>query len=726
MRARSILSSIFVALLLMLQWVPSASALTRTIISVGANMNFGTPSQPDPTNPNLYKYTNVVTKSGIQVDALVTVAETVNATLAKIDDGAQYVPRFNPTISTSADGYVRFRFDFIDHATNQPVWLKDFYLTSVDLDGDPTYQEFNEISGFESYTLDKTTKLTVGPSANGRTRFTGMSTTVNGIPFQDNDAFIANYTAPVSSMDVVLGVNAAVSSARLFSVNFGLLNAVGTFTTPVPYPNGDSPTINVQIADGGDSYLTAVDNLQNVTISGTTTSESGQPVNLEITGSDNKTTVWETISDGAGYTATGDLSAIPDGLVTVVASTVNVAGNPASAKATSTKDMGTSTTVSCVPATTAVNSPVTCTATVTDKRATMGSDPDGNVNWSAGSGTFDATSCVLASGSCSVSYTPASAAPSGVSVTAAYQGTAVRKASIGSTSVVVNDVVILTPASATVYVKSTRQFSVAGGVGGYTYAVQTNNSSGATINSTGLYTSGLTGDVTDTIAVTDTKGTQGIATIQVNKRPTATKVTCTPAELMVGTTATCNVTVTDISGQATQVPVTGTVTFANSGNGSWGSAGVCTLTNGKCSVTYTPAGTGTHMITAGYEGSASHAVSNSLDTAGNSQSLTADAALTIAPPTAQVPVFGAQTFTATGGVGALAFNIAGGASAAKGSVGASTGNYSGGNQAGTVVTVQVQDTQGNTADGTVTLVRRVTAATVDCFPAATDKAAPVT
>lgn len=73
----------------------------------------------------------------------------------------------------------------------------------------------------------------------------------------------------------------------------------------------------------------------------------------------------------------------------------------------------------------------------------------------------------------------------------------------------------LTPSSVQVAALATQTFIGAGGYGTLTYSFQTNNSGGTIDGSTGLYTAGSTGSVTDTVKVTDTFGNSATATVSV-------------------------------------------------------------------------------------------------------------------------------------------------------------------------------------------------------------------
>ncbi len=102
-------------------------------------------------------------------------------------------------------------------------------------------------------------------------------------------------------------------------------------------------------------------------------------------------------------------------------------------------------------------------------------------------------------------------------------------------------------------------------------------------------------------------------TIAVGAAQTKTTLACAPGKVLVGAPATCTVAVAAAEGAAAP---SGTVKFASDSRGSFGAGGACTLTGaggGKasCQLTYTPGapGSGTHRLTAAYQGDADHAAS---------------------------------------------------------------------------------------------------------------------
>lgn len=81
-------------------------------------------------------------------------------------------------------------------------------------------------------------------------------------------------------------------------------------------------------------------------------------------------------------------------------------------------------------------------------------------------------------------------------------------------NIIITPIVIL-PASATVATTATQQFNAFGGFGAYTWSLSTNNSGGSIDSSTGLYTAGSTGNVSDVVEVTDGASNTAQVTVTV-------------------------------------------------------------------------------------------------------------------------------------------------------------------------------------------------------------------
>ena len=283
-----------------------------------------------------YKFSNVFTGDGISVDAIVTIEAISNAGMTSIDDDTDNINGFDPKIysNNSGGGYIIYKFDFVNNADNsEVVYLQNFMLSGIDIDGNgSSVREYQEILGYASYQKDSSSKLTISSSGtvlSGGTKFLGLSTSLDKVSFDNSASYIANYSAPVSSLTALLGVTGSINSsgARLFSLNIGA--PAGEFSNAVKINNPNVPTITVSINDG-DGILNASDNISAVPVSGSLTGVSdGSTVLLSFTDGTNTVNTTATAISGA-YNTTVDLSTLNSGTITATANVTNTEGNPAS------------------------------------------------------------------------------------------------------------------------------------------------------------------------------------------------------------------------------------------------------------------------------------------------------------------------------------------------------------------------------------------------------------
>ncbi|NQX61686.1 Ig-like domain-containing protein [Paenibacillus qinlingensis] len=355
-------------------FVPAAeAAVTTNVVDINSNaMNFGTPTKvsgTDGAQGAVYLYTNVITVGGVQIDAKVTIEEKNGASLASnvLDspDTGVLNNRLNPNVTTSeGTGSLTLKFDFFEHSSGNSIQLKNFFVTVIDIDGNSsTQKEFVELSGFASYTVNNPTGLTVSASTGGRTRFTGISTSLDGREFENTASVILNYTAPISTMNVVIG-NIGTVSNRQFSINFGAKG--GTFTTDKTTSNTAAPTISLSIDDGGDGKLSPSE-VSAVQVSGSTTAGNGRTVTLTVKDSSNKVGYYTTTVTNTGtYTLPLDLSSYAYGTITVNADVTDSFGNPATTATDTTIRTNTKPVASGSNNATQVGIPVSGTVSATD------------------------------------------------------------------------------------------------------------------------------------------------------------------------------------------------------------------------------------------------------------------------------------------------------------------------------------------------------------------------
>ncbi|QJD71152.1 Calx-beta domain-containing protein [Marinobacterium sp. LSUCC0821] len=183
----------------------------------------------------VYRAANAVTINSQSIDVLVSITGMSNVSSFTLDNDGSNSSRFQPEInSTSSSGSaVDFTFSFVKDYTGPSsytaVALENFYVSGVDVDGSSNYQEYAEISGFSSYQVDKTSKLDITEDyRDGFTRFSGITSNLSGITFEDTASYQTTFDVARTSVDVRLGVTGQTSGKRLFSLTMGA--PVGTFT----------------------------------------------------------------------------------------------------------------------------------------------------------------------------------------------------------------------------------------------------------------------------------------------------------------------------------------------------------------------------------------------------------------------------------------------------------------------------------------------------------------
>jgi uncharacterized repeat protein (TIGR01451 family) len=233
---------------------------------------------------------------------------------------------------------------------------------------------------------------------------------------------------------------------------------------------------------------------------------------------------------------------------------------------------------------------------------------------------------------------------------------------------------VLSPTSITVPPRGTVAFGATGDpTGGYVYGLPTNASGGSVVPSTGVYTAGPTGSVTDIVSVSNTLVPAATATVTVGPG------------VSIGPTSTA-------------VPPRGTKVFSASGGSGTGFTYALTTDASGGSVV---AATG--VYTAGIAGGGIDAVTVT-DSLGNSAIATitigAGLSLSTGPGPGSVAPRGTKTITPSGGSGGgyvytLTTNGSGG------SVDPDTGAYTAGATGSTTDVVTVTDALGNTATVTI-------------------------
>ena len=167
---------------------------------------------------SVHRYDNLISKDGLTIYGKLTILETNNAyisTYFDYDNPDNGLPgRFQPYITTTApDGYVLYELEFFEVVTDQKVFVSDYYLTGMDIDGQETY----EIGGYSSYEVDATCGLSITHNAvTGRTKFEGITASLAGLNFENTAAFVARYNFPYTKVQFAFG-NKIARANRQFS-----------------------------------------------------------------------------------------------------------------------------------------------------------------------------------------------------------------------------------------------------------------------------------------------------------------------------------------------------------------------------------------------------------------------------------------------------------------------------------------------------------------------------
>lgn len=140
-----------------------------------------------------------------------------------------------------------------------------------------------------------------------------------------------------------------------------------------------------------------------------------------------------------------------------------------------------------------------------------------------------------------------------------------------------------------------------------------------TLNASAQCSSNFSANKQDTYSITATfpatslhlTSTSAATTTSMRSRLTTTSVACSPNSVVVNTNTTCTATVTDVF-TGTKVAPLGTVTFGQSGGGTFSGGGTCSLTGisgavSQCNVQFQSTTAGNKTVSASYAGATSGA-----------------------------------------------------------------------------------------------------------------------
>jgi LruC domain-containing protein/uncharacterized repeat protein (TIGR01451 family) len=230
----------------------------RTVITNTGNNGFNEGS--------VHRYDNIATVDGKVLYGLLTLEELHQIEIKNFDDDAITgdTHRFQPRLGSGNNngGYIVYKLQFFNTADDLPVFLYNYWMTGVDIDGNGNNREYEEVGGYTNYETDASCELTISPSTNGRTKFYGIDYSLSGVTFENKASWIANFTNPNNEITFAMG-QSGKNNERYYSVQFG--EKGGDFTDPVITPNpvplavdDVSPVINS--GTGGTAIATVLNN----------------------------------------------------------------------------------------------------------------------------------------------------------------------------------------------------------------------------------------------------------------------------------------------------------------------------------------------------------------------------------------------------------------------------------------------------------------------------------
>lgn len=202
------------------------------------NTNRTTLSGTPTSSGSVVKYANVLTTGGVTVYAKVTMTLDANVTISNYDDDTAKPGQFQPIINTSTGGIrgATYKMEFFDTATDFPIYLRNFILTGMDVDGNPAnwgnpaYTELYRLSNqeYSAYRRSDATALTTSTVVSGSLfQILGAPTSINDTNFDNSNSFLADYNSSKTSITFFIG-NTNPASGRLAAMKLG--TAGGTFT----------------------------------------------------------------------------------------------------------------------------------------------------------------------------------------------------------------------------------------------------------------------------------------------------------------------------------------------------------------------------------------------------------------------------------------------------------------------------------------------------------------
>nr|WP_321222721.1 gliding motility-associated C-terminal domain-containing protein [uncultured Psychroserpens sp.] len=222
-----------------------------------------------------FKFNNI--SEGI--DALLTIVETVNATIPVLDDNNGTDPNaLKPRtafslINIGDRAYVEYQLDFIDSTDGNPVSLPEFYTNFNDIDGGNSYGEVNWTQFTSSYTVNDPTDLTITEEGSwviataGTTEYPAVSNVYPQANFTTRNTNSSTFRFRVGVVARVANVS---GSGRQHSIEFTCISNYSN-----PETTTDEITLECSDLEPAET-LTATDDCSDATVSFVETRTDGE------------------------------------------------------------------------------------------------------------------------------------------------------------------------------------------------------------------------------------------------------------------------------------------------------------------------------------------------------------------------------------------------------------------------------------------------------------------
>lgn len=344
MNKRLLSSLLAVALIL----VPTlASATSSTYDAANQSIQFVAPNPPNTSDilsganasTPAFRYSNVITIGGIQIDAVVSVVSLLNSsdeldinpgTVDRIDDNDNStdleVDFWNVSASDGEEGFVVFDVQFVASGSSTPVNLQNVSITVTDVDNN----QFVQFSGLASYRLANSRMATDVQAYTGSASFSAGGVTQTPTIPSGSVRFFASGSS--SSSDTlaervlhhvevnyleVSTVRIRLGSYEMNGASFGVEFSVNpSFASPITVTSSNvtqpSFTKSYDANTGTGTVPTPVSGTGSLTVSGSTSNPGISKTGYVFSG-------WNTRADGTGVTYAPGSSILPVADITLYA-----------------------------------------------------------------------------------------------------------------------------------------------------------------------------------------------------------------------------------------------------------------------------------------------------------------------------------------------------------------------------------------------------------------------